>query len=507
MADPAGLSVAIGPIAALLVPVVAMLFVALRLRRRVRYPHGLLSPRDGRSPAALLFRTLRLYGDAVVDAACAVLIGLVIAGYPRPAPRRGRAVVLDASLSMLSGLRGDRPLDEATRLLFTDGSLRGSTLFTLGFDPSRGRPIMRDVTRQWKDSTNPQAFAAALESSEAFLSADFTIVTDLGRRGYGPITLVTDDQSVEGAGLDVLKLSARPAGYLYPASAAWDEAADRSVVRFVSAGGAAIMALWRVSDSGELSRAKSEDWTIASTPSGFELSFPEPGLWAVQWYGHVLPFEAPGRPGSLVAEGDFARRIVTALAPAAGNAPYAKEARSIRSAGSPVVRERTGADTPGSLSVARVERELYVMPPRLTLGEAVAAGLDREADLALGPAALSTKEAAIPFWLLRAASGEKAGVRESFARSRPWIRQKPVRVGDGYLSPGSGAAGPGFTIAPVGEYASTSRRSVIDAGSPPDRRFLVALALAALYALKLVIARRSRGSSPTTLHEPALREP
>lgn len=71
---------AIGPIAAPLTPVVGLLFVALRLRRRLSYPHELLPARNERSPATALFRWLRLYFDTLIDAVCAVLVGLALTG-------------------------------------------------------------------------------------------------------------------------------------------------------------------------------------------------------------------------------------------------------------------------------------------------------------------------------------------------------------------------------------------------------------------------------------------
>lgn len=482
MPDAAGLLGAVGPVSAALAPVVLLLLVALRRRRRVVYPHQLLTPRDDRAPAAALFHALRLHYDTAIDAACAVIVGLAIAGYPAPAPRKGPAVAIDASRSMLAGLRGDRPLDEAARLLFSDERLRGQAVFALGWDPRTRRHTARDLTEALEASESPQEFAMAVESSESFTSADYGLLSELSARGYGGLTLITDDATVAGRGVDVRTLAAKPPHYLAIASAAWDDERERSVARFVTAGGAGLESLWELGADGSMRRAKPEDYDILPGPSGFELSFKGPGLWAAQWRGGMLPFAAPGRPEPLSASGAYAGRIVAALGSIGSTTPARSGAAGI------AVRDGGGAGEDGFISVARADGEQYVVPPRQTRGAVVAAGMDRKADLALGEAALASPEAAIPFWLARAASGTAVSPARATGR-----RTTPVRVGDGFLYPAAGDR-PAFVVAPPpGEYAPSGRRTVVEAGTLPDGRLLLALALAALYGLKLWLASRLRG--------------
>ncbi len=485
MPDLSGLAGAAGPVAALLVPVILLLFVALRLRKRLRYPHELLLPRDDAKPLAALLRSLRLYYDTAIDAACAVIVGFALAGYPQPSPRRGPAIILDCSLSMLSGMRGDRPLDEAARLLLSNDALRGTTLFALGWDPVKREHRLADLSETLEGITSPQQLALALESSEAFLSTDFSLVPELTRRGYGTLTLITDDSAVEGVGVEIRSLAAKSPGYLLPASAAWDENRQRSIVRFVAAGGAAITALWHVADDGSLSRAKPEDYTILPGPSGFELLFAEPGLWAVQWKGRILPFEAPGPPAPISARGQFAGELVAALGPIGKGASKGAGAGTVSASGRDlgvVVRDGKAAGERGFLSVSKVEKEPAVLPPRLTLGAVVAAGVDRRADLPLGSAALASPETAVPFWVARAAYG--AGLEFGEAP-----RSRPVRVGDGFLYPARGGQRASLAVPPPGEYAPSGRRVIVTAGKPLDRRFIVALLLAALFGLKTWLGR------------------
>lgn len=497
MPDFMGLPGAAGPVAALLVPVVLLLFVALRLRKRLRYPHDLLSPHDDSRPMAALLRNLRLYYDTVIDAACALIVGLALAGYPQPVARRGAAVVLDCSLSMLSGMRGDRPLDEAARLILSDETLQSSTLFALGWDPVKREHRLVDLGTIMEGIESPQELALALESSESFMAADFSLVPELTRRGYGNLTLITDDGAVEGVGVEIRALTAKVPEYLLPASAAWDEDRQRSIVRFVTAGGAAITALWQVAADGSLARAKPEDYTVLSGPSGFELWFTKPGLWAVQWKGRILPFEAPGRPAPISARGAFPGKLVAALGPIGKESSPAESndyqnRRTGLSAGRVVVRDGGGAGKKGFLSVSAVKTEPAVLPPRLVLGAVVAAGIDRRADLSLGAAALASPEAAIPFWVARAAYG-------SDTQSRPALRYRPIRVGDGFLYPASGSQRASLAAPPPGEYAPTGRRVIVTAGNQPDRRLIIALALTLLYGLKLALARKFRAATRTRL--------
>lgn len=474
---------AAGTTAALLVPVVLLLFAAIRLRRRLRYPHDLVQPSDERRPAAVLLRSLRLYYDAAIDAAGALLVGLALAGLLGPGPWRGPATVLDASSSMLAGLRGDRPLDEAARIIMGNDDLASRPLFILGWAPETRQPRLRNATSLLRKADSPQELVAGLEASEAFMSADFSLVRGLAGRGYGPLTIVSDDPSLvtSGPGIELRPLAARPPRYILKAQAAWNEETGRSRVRFVASGGAALESVWKLSDDGSLARARPEDYGVRELISGFELAFKEGGLWALRWDGHLTPFRAPERPKPLRADGPFSRRLVEALGSlGAPDAPAGK--RAGKQGGALLVRDGAGSGVSGRISVARAESEAWLVPPGLTFGAVVAAGADKNADLALGRAALASPETALAFWVARWAFDRD---QESPAGRR----LRPIRVGDGYLYPA--AAGSARIVAPpAGEYAPAARRTPLRAGNPPEGRLPVALALAALYGLKLLLARR-----------------
>ncbi len=473
----AGAAAAAGPIAALLIPVVLLLFVALRLRKKLRYPHELVvSHIDDKRNAALL-RTLRLYFDTLLDAACAIIIGLVISGFFKPTRQRGPVTVIDCSFSMTRGMRGDRPLDEAARLLFAGERLRTASVFSLGWDPVSSTPTLRDVSSVLASAASPQAFVSTLESTEAFMSVDYSLIANLTRRGWLDITLISDEAALQGAGIAIRNIGAKPPRYLYPASASWNEEQKRGVVRFVTSGGAAIEALWQVDDNGGLSRARPEDYDIRQGPSGFELSCASEGAWAVQWDGRVLPFLSPGKPQGLSSNGPFSSRILDALGPIASNRLGGlKRPRT----GSLTLRDSGGVGVPGYISIAKTEKEAYLIPPRQTLGQVVAAGYTSNSDLSLGPAALSSVETAIPFWI----------ALNNYRKEPAPAGLRPVRVVDGFLYPQKGSSPAKVVIPALEEYAPRLSQIVVRSGAESEGRLVIALILGSLYALKLWLSFR-----------------
>jgi len=470
---------ALGLIAALLTPVILLLFVALRFRQRIEYPHDLLLQRHDRKPAAAFLRFLRMYLDAVMDAAAAVVIGLAIAGFPAPAKPSGTAVVIDASLSMLAGMRGDRPLDEAARLIYSDEILADADLYVLGWDPVAQKHTIRNATRSLKNSPDPLSLAATLESTESFMTVDYVLLEGLRHRFFAPLRyeqpiLLTDNAALRSDDIDIRLQSGKPPSYLYPASAAWDEDRNRSVVHISAGGNARLLNLWSIAGDGSLSRAKPEDYTITDSPAGFEFSFPKPGLWAVAWYGHILPFVAPGMPDPLYARGTFAQKIVEALGPIGSTVGQPRGFLAVRDGG--------GRSKPGFISVLEASEEPFVQPPRTALGSVIAAGFSDDADWSPGRVALASPESAYQFWVARAMQSATGTVAGSPARTQP------IRVGDGFLYPSNGSSGDRFIVAPVTEYTQDGHHITVALKGKTDRRFLVALLLGCLYGLKLLVS-------------------
>ena len=461
--------------ALLLLPVLALLFVALRLRRRARYPHELLVRVTRTSPADALFRMLRLYADAAFDGACALVIGFALAGLPKSCSA-SRAVVLDASLSMTAGLVGERPLDRALAELYADQELAGADLYVLGFDEAAGKPRLRDARRERARSPDPVALAARLQAVEAFFTVDYGLLSELPRRGYASVTLLTDTFPMDAVGFSVREYRTVSYRTISLASARRDAAAGVSVACFVATGGAVPAALFRLTADGVRFPVEADAWSIAATPSGFELTVREPGAYAVAWDDRLTPFFAPAAPPAPVARGAFAGRLVAALGTLSGDGP-----RPL------AIVDGGGRSRSGRLGVAEAVDEPYVLSPAATLGAVVAAGYDRSADLALGPAALASPETALAFW----AAWQSVPAAEPAPGS---LR----RVGDGYVY--GVDDGVRVLAPPAGEQFSPVRRGALDIGKVPPPRAWTAIVLAVLYGLKVWLAGRSarNPSSRTT---------
>lgn len=468
-----------------LLPVVALLFIALRRRRRVEYPHDLLAPKADKPASTALWRSLRLYYDAVLDAAAALALGVAVAGFPL-GRTDGDAIVIDASLSMLRGLRGDRPLDEAARLAL-GGELgerleRGATLFVLGRDPVRLTPRLKRLPWSEDDDGGPLELARRLEGSEAFLSVDYGLVAGLARKGYGRVTLITDDESLSGAGVEIGLVEGGPFRSVYPASAAWDSA-GRPIVRLAASGGAQPEALWELRPDGSLARAKPEDYAIVPHRAGAELRFEKAGIWAIEWDGRLLPFRAPPRPLPLSAGGAFAGAVAEALgAPVAAMADAPGPGIDLNDGG--------GRARDGKLSVTRSAGDGYALAPALVFGAAVAAGFDEESDLALSEASLAAPETAFAFYTAWLAGAEAVAVSSEEAVSGEPGRAS--RVGEGFVCRRGDARL--VVLAPPSEYHARGRPLVVEAGERYRPRLALAAVLALLYGLKLALGRLYRSS-------------
>lgn len=300
--------------AVLMVPVIVLLFSGLRRRRTIAYPHDLVTAGTSRVSMMFLFRTIRVYRDLVMDSLLALACATIIAGawsgtdvLRLVSPGQEDVIVMDASLSMLSGMYGDRPLDRAARMavrLADDTADRRRQLYALVWDTATMRSTIRNLGTI-KATDSALTIASMVERATPGMSADpRQALAGLASPGRA-VTFLTDDTSTASAAehvpaIQVLTVPDNPGGYLYPVSAFRNEATGKPTVRFVSGGGAEPETVFEVSVDGSYRRAKPEDWTIrplagsADMEEGFELEFASPGIYAIGWKGHVLPFAAPG---------------------------------------------------------------------------------------------------------------------------------------------------------------------------------------------------------------------
>lgn len=467
MPDPASWGAAAAWAAGLLAPVFLLLFVALRLRRKARYPHEMLSPSQKAAPADFLPHSFRLYYDAFLDGLCALAIAAAMAGLPPP-PDLGSAVVIDCSRSMLAGVLGDRPLDLACRDALSE-AYEGADLFALGLDPDGGKDSLRRVPARARRDSSPDALARWLESSLYFSGADYGLLSSLASRGYSRITLLTDELGPEAVGFAAVEYGFRERAALYPASSAWD--GEESVTRWASAGGALPAAIRSVDGYGRLFPLPPDRWRMESVPGGFRIRLREPGDYVVEWHGGMMPWRSAGPPPALTASGPLSEAAKSALdGLAAGGATAPGSSFGLVDGG--------GRSRSGRLSLARAQSEPYVLDPATTLGAAVAAGYSPDADLSLGHAGLASGEAAIACL---------SQIGRALAASRPSGGSRPLApLGEGFRQ----AEGAAPVLPPPDEYWRPAAGGELALGGSAPPRWPTALALAALYCLKLYLSRK-----------------
>jgi hypothetical protein len=342
-------------------------------------------------------------------------------------------------------------------------------------------PVLRNAERLRRESAGPAELAARLEASEPFLGLDYALLSTLAERGYGELTLLTDELGPEAAGFKAIEFGWRQARALYPVSARAEP--EGAYLRWLSVGGALPLSLFGLGNDGALKEADASGWAISAEPDGFTLFLREAGPYLLRWDGGELAFWAPAPPG-LSARGALSSRLAPLLA-----APGAGES----AAGRLSLRDGGGRSRPGSLSLARLGEEGLVMAPWRVMGQAVAAGFDARSDLAFGPAAFASAEAALALWTAWQSRAEAfvdlraSGAGAGGARVR--LGESVVLLGPG---PREGSPVRALLAPPPEEYWQPLPGAVIDAGARRDGRLPAALILALLYGLKLYLSKRLR---------------
>lgn len=211
---------------ALLVPVVALLFLNLRFARKLDYPHHLLENANRPGPAAFLFRSFRTYYDILIDAFIALVLALAIAGELGLSPgfpfASGKeAIVVDCSASMLLGRNGSRPLDLAVAWLEKAEAAAESgeerdrpggvvarrtrqEVFALAFDPHRGQSRLTRLDSLVRGASGDVAVTRLIENL-SFFGIDYGVISSLRREGYGKITFLTDGSSPDIDGVEMVR--------------------------------------------------------------------------------------------------------------------------------------------------------------------------------------------------------------------------------------------------------------------------------------------------------------
>jgi hypothetical protein len=204
-------------------PVLLILLIDLKGKKRLIYTHTLLSDFQDRSLGDFLFRTFHLYYDVVLDLLLALLISLLLSGLLTFSAAK-TAVTIDGSYSMLSGPQGRTPLDAALRRLEEPPAPKYD-LYLLAFDPRRGVPHLVSLNRL-RRRTDSESFRAALTGRYVFFNQDYSPCRALFERGYRRVLVLSDREAAPGDSLELISLGrAGPGSFFYPRSIGYDFAA------------------------------------------------------------------------------------------------------------------------------------------------------------------------------------------------------------------------------------------------------------------------------------------
>jgi hypothetical protein len=400
----------------LLLPVVALLFLNLRLSRKLRYPHFLLEEAGRKSPAAVLFRSLRTYYDLLFDAAIALVLAFAIAAHSGPGTAGGgrRAVVIDCSRSMLLGSPGRRPLDLALARLEKETELSGAEAFALAFDPAAGKTRLFPL-RGLLSGTTGQVAVSRLEGRFAFFSVDYRELQSLKGRGYGDPILLTDKLGFSPSGFEARESgfpeSPLPVGErerasgtgfaAWPTAAYYDREGGRQRVVFASSGlvSRVVLSAWD-EKTGAFHDLGREAWRLEARPSGFALALAAPGLYrvavssAVGEADAVFGFRLENPIEAAAAYGPFSERML-AVFPLLEKAPRPRLILADSDSAPP--RPAEGS----RLLETRLAPSSAFIDPGLTGGRPILGASLSEAgggaSLTLGPEALANEDLPLVF--------------------------------------------------------------------------------------------------------------
>jgi hypothetical protein len=499
--------------AALLVPVAALAFVALRRKRRVVYPHGLLPSSRASRRSGPLFRRLKAGYDTALDTAAALAasayLALALVGFRAPdlsaieETGTGRAAwIIDCSASMRWGWPGARPIDAAAREAF-EASRSGSlaALYLLSTERGSATPILKRADPIIERASTPEAFTAALESSEPFLGVDYALLSGSKLRHYTSVVLVCDELGPEARGFTVMELGWREPRALVPAairlaSGPWAGGWGRA--SFIASGTAAPDSLSVMGTDGIWRRPPPEAWRIEPDSELVRVYLRDPGRYRLSWDSGAVEFElaglkAPERPRARIApqadDGSSpAERARLVVADTIARSSAGRAAAPITAPITAAIAESGGRGRRGFLSLSRAAAgyDGLVIEPGMARGALVAAGWDARADLSLGEAALADGDAALAVWT----AWEARALGADRGSAAPSMRA------DGMAEIGAAE----LAAIPPEEWRRPTPGGVI-LGPAAERRIVAAeiiklaliIALAALYLTKLAIRRRSAG--------------
>ncbi|HTX71455.1 MAG TPA: hypothetical protein VMC79_01385 [Rectinemataceae bacterium] len=485
----------------LLVPVVALLFLNLRLSRRLRYPHNLLDIDQRRGFASLLFRTFRSHYDVILDGAIALVLAIALSGLQPLMPRP--AVIIDGSRTMLAGYPGQRALDRALQRCLTEPLLASARHYLLVFDPHSRRsrlrsidPLLRSLAPASVPRGSPSsapseatleataALADRLLHSYSFFLPDYEALADIRALSRGEVTFVTDHLRFRAQGFRVEETGASPHLAAYPTALRYDRSAQSWLVTLAEEGpGIPLLVSGWDDKASRFVRLDSARYAIESFPGGRRVRLAAPGLYLLSLIapgGEVdvdLPVSLPPRTRIVGASGPFSERMLSVF-PLLERGDHA-EVMLVDGLGS------VPSGTRAIRTVISTRDGSQLLDPALSGGALIPAGFQEGVDFSLGPSSRADADLVLAYdTLLR-------GGQSGYAESLPAGSTSLVPAGSAFL------AGVGTKFVPLlgspGRYFTLPAEGAVAIPPPTGARALWFLPLAALAIAKLALWRRFSG--------------
>ena len=463
----------------LLVPVLALLFLNLRLSRKLRYPHDLLKAEDRRGMASFLFRSFRTYYDVLLDGMIALALVFTIAP---PHRHRSAAVVLDGSRSMLGGFFEVRPIEKALRRILTDPDLKGAEPFALVFDAKTARTRLVPIRSYL--GADVEASILRLREDFDFFAPDYAQLLELREQGYGEITLLTDQLRVKPEGFQAIELGFAVNFAAYPTSVRFDRASEAWLVTLVESGQRVpmILSIWD-KGAGAFTKLPLGRYAIDEGTAGRIVRFPAPGLYLLSFRGPFglddidLPLLLPSRAISATAAGPFSQRMLSVFPDIDRSSPPS------------IVLADHGAKVPAgirSVTTALVpESGHHMVDPARTGGALLAVGSVSGTDFALGPSSLKNEDLVLVY------DAFLSHRPPAFLTSPPASTRGLIPAGTAYLA----QSGPDLVplLPPVSQFFEKRPEQRLLLPPPVSWRWPWVLLLALLAALKLILWVRLTG--------------
>ncbi len=464
----------------LLVPVLALLFLNLRLSRRLRYPHDLLVAEERRGLASFLFRNLRTYYDVLLDASIAVVLAFAL--FP-PRMQRPAAVVIDGSRAMLAGFADQRPILKALKRIQGDAGLKGAEPFLLAFDPKTSATQLVPLASYLKGLDAEEAILR-LRGDFRFAAPDHAVLSELRQRGYGDITLLTDQLRVQPAGFRAIELGFAVDFAVYPTAVRFDRAAESWLVALAESGPRASLSVSRW-DAGTraFGRLPVDRYAVEDGAAGRLVRFSAPGLYLLSFRGPYglddvdLPLRLPARRLSIAAAGPFSERMLSVFPDMEPSHTPELVLRDQTVAGPAAAARLTTALVPGP--------EHHVLDPARTGGSLIAADVLPGVDLALGPAGRANED------LVLAYENRLSMRPEPFLHSPPPGTEETWPAGTAHLARKGAEVVP--VVPPASQFFERRPEQVLVLPPPATARWPWVLLLGILAGLKIGLWKRFTG--------------